>query len=102
MRVTRPSTATAEKLRAAAALVEQGWTQGKMEQKGFFTRRVKYCIYGAVIAAGIDSTDFVVLTFRDEELDRIGPMTWNDDPGRTQKEVVAKLLELADKVETDV
>ena len=83
-----------EILTAAADLIEQdGWCQGSLQND-----RGQHCIMGAISYAAADysvpeyhaAVDAVV-----ETVDAYSVVRWNDQPGRTQAEVVAALRKAA-------
>ena len=94
-------------LRAAAALIEhEGWTQGVLRNYATGAR----CAYGAIF----DVTIFHPVTPQQTELlDRahstlldflhmkkgLSVSAWNDDPSRTQAEVITTLRAAADQAE---
>jgi hypothetical protein len=83
-------------LRAADLLEEFGWCQGEFGSK----EDGSFCLYGAVDTAHSDLTgkpgwaprEFGIFLHK-----RLGGCaSWNDDPGRTKAEVVARLREAAE------
>ena len=88
--------------RAADLLEEFGWCQGgtAFDANGVLTyalakNAVSFCAGGAIIRASVDlglvgngSWDLVPRSLS-------GIPSWNDDPGRTKTEVVARLREAA-------
>lgn len=77
-------------MREAAKIIQQrGWVQGIMEDpKG------RVCMMGAILKTrNIPSATGQAMVI----LDRGGGGSWfNDRPGRTKEEVIAKMLEIAD------
>ena len=83
-------------LKAAAVIDEIGWCQNG------YTKHGGYCIYGALDhAAGFDvgegATNQVVSQAAWRFIDAVKSSVagWNDTPGRTKDEVVAKLRAVA-------
>lgn len=81
-------------LRAAEILERDGWCQGKVYDGD------ACCMVGAFMLARIHSPveghPFPAWPLPD--IDGMVPGKWNDAPGRTKEEVVAKLRELAEGV----
>lgn len=75
-------------LKAAALIEERGWCQGSMLSPS------GYCALGAIGVAG-DYRD-IAYKARDKFSAVVGSVaTWNDWPGRTKEEVIAKLRSVA-------
>lgn len=88
-----------EVLEKALGLIRAGWCRGAQVRVG--SDGDKYCTFGALVAAagGLDSPDyFPARQILSDTLLEWGTshslIRWNDDPGRTQAEVV-KLFEAA-------
>jgi hypothetical protein len=99
-------TAVADKLREARALIAKGWTQGTFRASRP-SESVCYCLYGAINKAVLGYADAdCSATFEYEEFlgkaigrEPLDLANWNDDPERTQAEVLAafdKAIELAE------
>lgn len=110
MSATEQQPSVAEVLNLAADLIEPegAWTQGEYA-RGASGRRVTtlraakcFCIIGAIDAAqghnpGTESSiNIVAVVRRTLELDHASDVAdWNDDPSRTQAEVVTALRQAA-------
>jgi hypothetical protein len=75
-------------IKARDYLVEHGWCQGAMEN-----RSGQVCIFGAVYIVGefnssVDPT-FSRVMFALKNITKDSAQRWNDEPGRTQEEVVS-------------
>ena len=87
-----------EVFRQAAEKVAAGWTQGKYRDI-LYDGKMKYCFLGA-IRFTIEEMGFAHPIYRADDLliergvDPDGVVNWNDAEGRTQEEVVERLLEL--------
>ena len=74
---------------AADIIIESGWTQGAFEDNGCF------CLDGAIMRAkGVYDT-LLELDYVRRATGWPSAIMWNDAPGRTEDEVVAKLREAA-------
>lgn len=106
-------TDAAQKLRAARALIERGWTQkvyarGKCREVPYDSKSaVCYCAMGAIAAVngmyptstltGVDQLDAAIGAPREDEAEIL---IWNDAPERTKAEVLAafdKAIQLAEQ-----
>lgn len=87
---------TKEVFAAAADVLERdGWCQGSMYRADEDGRIIGRCLLGAVRQAAKTYDDYVFAgDLLVDLLDR-APSTWNDTPGRTADEVIAKLREFA-------
>jgi len=81
----------------ARAFIAKGWCQGKSALDGdgnpidaTHPQAVRFCIFGAFDATGIILEDPVIELFKEASgLPPDRPLTgWNDEPGRTQSEVL--------------
>jgi hypothetical protein len=119
LRSTITKADVADKLREARALIEKGWTQdyfakdakGRPDYYDPSSPLVCYCSLGAISTAvrGYPDADANVCEVREYEnflakaIGKSGPVgiaEWNDDPDRTQAEVLAafdKAIELAEQ-----
>jgi hypothetical protein len=98
--------AVADKLRVARALVAKGWTQEVFarDRRGKEVRTAErsaacWCAYGAVIRADAEYDGYVYLS---RAIGLTGQLIsqWNDEPTRTQQEVLAafdRAIELAEQ-----
>ncbi len=77
-------------LKAADLIEQRGWTQGEMDSpKGV-------CVLGALgWGRGHNPARTVAIIRFQEAIGGCSVMLWNDENGRTQSEVVAKLREVA-------
>lgn len=82
---------------AAARLLREGWSQGQMRREPnrllrLLGARTRYCLWGALNAVIPPGASGRYSTFRlCEALGLDDPMGWNDEPGRTQEEVVERV-----------
>lgn len=96
--VTTPVTTRDVLLRAAYDIEMHGWFKLGKEAKSFrATPGVpSRCVLSAILmAAETYGTDFLPSLLRFEAYVGARPHTWNDAPGRTQKDVVAALSQAA-------
>lgn len=81
----------AMQLEAAARLLEKGWTQGVYEDCGAF------CLSGAIYEVVGRGGDVVpAREYVKKAIGIISLVGWNDEPGRTQAEVVSAVRKAAE------
>lgn len=95
----------AERLRAAAQLIQQGWCRGRrsrVRERWFRAPVTEYCLEGAVATVyGVESLYQVphpVWRAILRVTNGASPWRWNDTRGRTKAHVVAALTRAAELV----